>query len=80
MTVQVVGTTWAGYKSAYQYQSDKVVTIEEVGRLAGDFQFIDDFQIIQISECECCHAHTKREIVRPWAGKKSARLYAQSMA
>lgn len=47
-TVNVIGTTWGGFESAYSYQAEAVpADCEAAKRIAGDFQDVSDFEVTE---------------------------------
>ena len=85
-TVNIIGTTWGGFQSAYSYNFTQTSepTAQEIKRKAGDFSSVDDYQIITHSteytrpdELTIVTTHTEK-IVRNWQSEESADLYLEA--
>ena len=62
--LRVYGVTWVGSRSCYQYSVDKAPqTDQEAKRVAGDFESLIDWHVIQeTNEHECVGAGISRRI------------------
>ena len=74
--VNVIGRAWGGFESTYQYHFNKLPTLQDIRSKAGDFESIDDYEIVKhtttfaptpkgykrIDECET---------VREWASEQA---------
>ena len=86
MTVNVVGTLWAGCQASYSYHLPDSAPIPDaaaVKRLAGDFQAIEDFQVVRVTiESLAIPSGTRTKVdrvtVREWETEEAADVFAEA--
>lgn len=86
-TINLIGTTWNGFESAYVYHATQpaIPTEAEIRSKAGDFEYVYDWQIIStettvVMESESTTVITHREtIVHPWFYDESAYTFEDAM-
>ena len=85
MQLQVIGKTWEGFHSSYGYEVETVPKSDaDALRVAGDFQELTDWQVVQstvkVRAGKGWHKETTRtEIVKPWA-KPDSQVMMQGRA
>ena len=45
--VNVIGQAWGGFESTYTYEFEKFPTLQDVRSKAGDFESVDDYEVIK---------------------------------
>lgn len=71
--VWIVGYTWEGFKSAYDYHFARIPTREEIERKAGDFQSVEDYQVYETRTIHYTDGERRiGKIVRDWTNPESS--------
>ncbi len=80
-TVDVLGQTWEGLDSSYQYFFTHEPTAEEIKARACDFQSIEDYRVTCITVSGTWALETTaRTVIRPWQEEDSDTKWAWAMA
>ena len=77
--VYIIGWAWGGFQGTYSYTFSHEPTQKEIEHGAGDFQSVDDYEIVRL---RCIHySDGERRIVktiRPWANQDSVDIYCDA--
>lgn len=65
--IEVIGYSWCGIRSTYTYNSQSMPDAQAVEGMAGDFESIIDYAVIEVrSGGDWSHEWTKRKTVKQW--------------
>jgi hypothetical protein len=78
-TVRLIGETWEGFTSSYEYTFRHEPTAEEIKSKAGDFQSITDYQVYRQRTVGTWESETTtRELIRNWQNENNAIAYVMA--